>query len=369
MQVPLLDLTRQYKNLQEEMEREVLKVLSSGYYILGPQVTGFEEEMSAFTSAKYAIGLNSGTDALRMSLRAFDVGPGDEVITSSFSYFATCEVISELGAEPIFCDIEYDTFNIDPEDVKRKITDKTKAILPVHLFGQLCDMEAIMAIAREKEIPVIEDACQAIGARSAAGNAGAIGDTGTFSFFPSKNLGAAGDGGMLTTSNSDIVDLTKSLRMHGTITDRYRHEILGYNSRLDEIQAAVLRVKLRHLKEYIEQRREHAEFYKSQLSTIDGIEPAVETEGFYHTYHQYTVRIKNGKRDEVFDFLRKNDVGCAIYYKVPLHKQPVYGDSCGDIELPVCEKAAEEVLSLPVFPELTVDEREMVVETLHKAMK
>jgi len=368
MAVPLLDLTRQYATIADDLEQRVLEVLRSGYYILGPNVTAFEKQAAEYVGTEYAVGLNSGTDALRISLRALGVGPGDEVITTAFSYFATCEVISELGAKPVFCDILYDSFNMDPEDLKARISSRTKAIIPVHLFGQLCDMTAIMEIAGKNNIAVVEDACQAIGATCPAGNAGSIGDTGTFSFFPSKNLGAAGDAGLLTTNDQKIAEFAVSMRMHGTVDDRYRHERLGYNSRLDAIQAVVLSVKLDHLDRFIEKRREHAATYDNAFRNIQSIEPAVEIEDFLHTYHQYTVRIKNGKRDSVFDRLRNTQIGCAIYYKVPLHRQPVYEDIYSDISLPVTEKAAEEVLSLPVFPEMTESERSEVIEKISEAL-
>ncbi|RKZ31552.1 hypothetical protein DRQ36_01580 [bacterium] len=369
MKVPLLDLTRQYQQLKDEIEPQVLSVLQSGWYILGPQVEAFEKETAGYIGSEYAVGLNSGTDALRIALSALNIDPGDEVITSAFSYFATCEVISEIGASVVFCDIDPHTFNIDPDDFARKITSKTKAVIPVHIFGQLCEMDRIMVIARDRGIPVIEDACQAIGAAGPPGKAGSIADIGTFSFFPSKNLGAVGDGGLLTTNDPDIDAIARSLRMHGTRNDRYRHETLGYNSRLDELQAAILRIKLRYLDEFNEKRRTHASAYNEIFNEIDGIEPPVELPDYKHIYHQYTVRITGGKRDAVFESLKAEEIGCAIYYKVPLHKQPAYNGKFDNIHLPVAEKAAEEVLSLPVFPEMTVEERGMVIDAVIKAVK
>ncbi len=368
MSVPLLDLKRQYKQIKDEIEREVLAVLESGYYILGPNVKAFEAESAEYTGAKFAIGLNSGTDALRIALRAFGVGPGDEVITSAFSYFATCEVIDDIGARVVFADIEPKTFNIDPADILRKITSKTKAILPVHLFGQLCDMDSIIAISRETGIPVLEDACQAVGASGPAGKAGSIGTAGAFSFFPSKNLGAAGDGGLLTTNSEEIRDFATSMRMHGTKSDRYRHELFGYNSRLDEIQAAVLRVKLRHLDSFNDLRRANADRYREAFDKIEGIEPAFEENGYRHTYHQYTVRIADGRRDEVQKHLQEKGVGCAVYYMVPLHRQPVYGELYSGLNLVESDRAAREVLSLPIFPELTETEQSEVISAIAEVL-
>ncbi len=369
MKVPLLDLKRQYETIGDELEKAVVDVLASGYYILGPNVKAFEAESAGYTGAEYAVGLNSGTDALKIGLRALGVGPGDEVITSAFSYFATCEVITEIGAKVVFADIDPKTFNIDAENLLRKVTQKTKAIIPVHIFGQLCNMKDIMAIADEFDLGIVEDACQAIGAESPTGKAGSIGHVGAFSFFPSKNLGAAGDGGLLTTNSPEIRDFATSMRMHGTRTDRYRHEEFGYNSRLDEIQAAVLRVKLRHLDRFNEIRHANAERYRAAFSGIDGIEPAFEEKGYRHVYHQYTIRIEDGKRDRVFDFLRKREIGCAIYYMVPLHRQPVYRGKFDEIILPVTEKAATEVLSLPIFPELKSEEQNTVIEAVIEAVK
>ncbi len=369
MKVPLLDLKRQYVKIGGEIERAVLDVLASGWYILGPNVAAFEAEAAEYSGAKFAVGLNSGTDALRIGLRALGIGPGDEVITSSFSYFATCEVITQIGAKVVFADIDPATFNIDPEDVRRRITSKTKAIIPVHLYGQLCDMSAIMAISEEFGLSIVEDACQAIGSKGPAGIAGSIGHVGAFSFFPSKNLGAAGDGGLLTTNDPKLREFALSMRMHGTRDDRYRHEDFGYNSRLDEIQAAILRVKLRHLEEFNDARRANAERYRAAFSDVDGIEPAFERGGYHHVYHQYTVRIAGGKRDAVLDFLRKKEIGCAVYYMVPLHRQPAYGHAFDDVALPVSEKAATELLSLPVFPELTVEEQSAVIDAVKQALR
>jgi dTDP-4-amino-4,6-dideoxygalactose transaminase len=368
MKVPLLDLTRQYEIIKDELESEVLKVLRGGHYILGPNVEAFENEAARYVGTKFAIGLNSGTDALLFALRALGIGPGDEVITTAFSYFATCEVINMVGATPVFCDIEYGTFNLDPADLKKKITKNTKAVMPVHIFGQLCDMKSLLEITRGRGIFIIEDACQAIGATSQIGNSGGIGDIGAFSFFPSKNLGAAGDGGLLTTNDEKIAATARCLRMHGTKSDRYRHEILGYNSRLDEIQAAVLRVKLRHLDDFIDKRRANAKAYDNAFSQTPGIVIPEETSGNKHTYHQYTLRIKNGKRDFLFDALKNAGVGSAIYYKVPLYRQPAYNGKYDSVSLPVTEASAEEVISLPIFPELTMEERCAVIAAVSQVL-
>ncbi|HHS50772.1 MAG TPA: DegT/DnrJ/EryC1/StrS family aminotransferase [candidate division Zixibacteria bacterium] len=368
MSVPLLDLKRQYEMIRDEVEREVLAVLRSGYYILGPNVKAFEAEAADFTGAKFAVGVNSGTDALRIALRAFGVGEGDEVITTAFSYFATCEIIDDVGATPVFADIEPKTFNIDAEDIRRKITPKTKAIIPVHIFGQMCDMGAVMAIAEEHGLAVIEDACQAIGAACPSGKAGSVGHAGAFSFFPSKNLGAVGDGGLITTNSQEVRDFAVSMRMHGTRNDRYRHETFGYNTRLDEIQAAVLKVKLRHLDDFNDKRRANAERYRLAFAGAGGIEPAHELEGYRHTYHQYTVRIEDGKRDDTLKHLQEKAIGCAVYYMVPLHRQPAYSGRYDELSLPETERACNEVLSLPIFPELTCDEQSAVIEAVQEGL-
>jgi dTDP-4-amino-4,6-dideoxygalactose transaminase len=367
MNVPLLDLKRQYEEIREEMEREVVDVLRSGWYILGPNVKAFEAESAQFCGAKYGVGLNSGTDALRIALKAVGVGPGTEVITSAFSYFATCEVVTDLGATVVFADIEPDSFNIDPADIARKITPKTTAIVPIHLFGLLADMEKIREVAGD--IPVIEDACQAIGATGPGGKAGSCADAAAFSFFPSKNLGAAGDGGLLTTNCDHILQETLSMRNHGTREDRYRHEIFGYNSRLDEIQAAVLRVKLRHLDDFNAKRIRNATIYNEAFSAMEGITPPVAPKGYVHVYHQYTLRVHNSKRDRLFDALGEAGIGRAIYYLVPLHRQPAYCGAYDNVPLPVSELAAKEVVSLPIFPELTDEEINYVIDIVAKTIK
>lgn len=367
MNIPLLDLTRQYETIREELEPEILKVLRSGWYILGPNVKAFEEESAEYCGADYGIGLNSGTDALRIALKAVGVGPGTEVITSAFSYFATCEVVTDLGAKVIFADIEHSTFNIDPDDVARKITDKTAAIVPIHLFGLLADMERLRDVAGD--IPIIEDACQAIGATGPAGKAGTTGDAAAFSFFPSKNLGAAGDGGLLTTNDEKIRDEAISMRNHGTRGDRYRHEIFGYNSRLDELQAVVLRIKMKYLDEFNEMRRRNAAMYNQAFEEVKLIQPPFEPEGYKHVYHQYTIRVKDGKRDSLFDALGESNIGRAIYYLIPLHRQPAYGSNYDKISLPVSEQASKEVISLPIFPELTEEEILHVIDKVKKELK
>ncbi len=366
MNIPLLDLTRQYERIREEVESTILEILNSGMYILGHNVKNLETELAEYCGSKYGVGLNSGTDALKIALKAVGVGPGTDVITSAFSYFATCEVVTDLGASVVFADIERDTYNIDPVDVEKKITDKTAAIVPIHLFGLLADMGRLREIAGD--IPIIEDACQAVGATGPTGKAGSVGSAAAFSFFPSKNLGAAGDGGMMTTEDKVIREEAIALRNHGTREDRYRHETFGYNSRLDEIQAAILRIKLKYLDNFNEQRRRNADIYNDAFSSVDGIETPVEPEGYSHVYHQYTIRVTNGKRDRLFEALGEDNVGRAIYYKIPLHRQPAYGDTYDNVTLPVAEKAAEEVISLPIFPELTFDEISHVIKTTIRAI-
>jgi dTDP-4-amino-4,6-dideoxygalactose transaminase len=361
MKVPFLDLKRQYSAIKKEMDKAVFSVLSNTQFILGPEVKNFEEKVAAYCGTKFAIGVASGTDALLLSIRACGVKPGDEVITTPFSFFATAGVISRLGAVPVFVDIEPETYNIDPGQIEKKITPKTKAIMPVHLFGQCADMDPIMDIAKKRNLKVVEDAAQAIGAEYKRKKAGAIGDFGCFSFFPSKNLGGAGDGGMVVTNDPDMAEMVRILRVHGS-KPKYYHSIVGYNSRLDTLQAAILGVKLKYLDAWTKKRREHAKVYNSVFKGLDMIIP--KEEGFnYHIYNQYTIALKN--RDKLRDFLKERQIGNDIYYPVPLHLQECYkflGYKKGD--LPVSERKAEEVVSIPIYPELTKEEQEYVISTV-----
>jgi len=360
--IPIIDSKRQYAQIGAEVEKEVIEVLRSGSYILGKHNKALEEELAEFTGAKYSVALNSGTDALHLALRALDIGEGDEVITVAFTFVATTEAIGIVGAKPVFVDIDADTFNIDPMKIEAAITSKTKAIMPVHLYGQPCNMDVIMDIAKRHNLYVIEDACQAIGAKYKGKMVGTFGDIGCFSFYPTKNLGAMGDGGLATTNCEKLRDRMIALRNHGGAV-RYYHDEIGVNSRLDEIQAAVLRVKLNYLNDWNTKRREHAYFYNELFAECSDIQTPKELDNTYCVYHQYTVKVPN--RDEVHKMLQENGIGAMLYYPVPLHLQKVHeylGIRKGS--LPVTEKNTEMVISLPMFAEITEEEQRTVAKTL-----
>jgi len=392
--IKFLDLSLQYKSIKKEINEAIKRVLESGYFIGGEEVEKFEKEIAKFCGVKYAVGVNSGTDALFLSLKALDIGPGDEVITTPFTFIATAGVIANCGANPVFIDIEPKTFNIDPRKIEEylksniqypKSKTKIKAILPVHLFGQMADMDEIMRIARKYKLYVIEDAAQAIGAEiklkipegkpsvsyGASKNeklkimkAGAVGDIGCFSFFPSKNLGAYGDGGMVTTNNQELADKIKLLRNHGSSPkEKYKNLILGTNSRLDSIQAVILRVKLKYLPSWSRERTNKAFYYNKGLKgTGDIITPVIDSNKT-HIFHQYTIRTKF--RDELQKYLKENGIPTMIYYPLPLHLQPAFkylNYQKGDF--PQAEKAAKEVLSLPIYPELTKKQQNYIIQTI-----
>ncbi|MFQ6003677.1 MAG: DegT/DnrJ/EryC1/StrS family aminotransferase, partial [Candidatus Zixiibacteriota bacterium] len=342
-------------------DEAVFSVLSNTQFILGPEVKSFEEKVAAYCGTKFAIGVASGTDALLLSLRACGVKPGDEVITTSFSFFASAGVISRLGANPVFVDIDAETYNINPDQIEKKISQKTKAVMPVHLFGQCADMDPLLDIAKRHKLKVVEDGAQAIGAEYKGRKAGTIGDFGCFSFFPSKNLGGAGDGGMVVTNDPEMAEMIRILRVHGS-KPKYYHSTVGYNSRLDTIQAAILGVKLKYLDDWTKKRRKHAEVYNSAFKDLDMISPK-EKSFNYHIYNQYTIAVKN--RDELRKYLKEKEIGHDSYYPVPLHLQECYkslGYKKGD--LPVSEKKSEEVVSIPIYPELTQEEQEYVISTI-----
>jgi len=357
--VPLLDLTRQYQELKPELDAAVLSLLASGQYVLGPAVEEFENTAAKSLGVQHAIGVANGTDALQLSLQALGVGDGDEVITAPFTFIATAEVVSQLGAKPVFCDISADTFNIDPAQIEAAITPQTKAIVPVHLFGHPAPMNEINEIARRHGLPVLTDAAQSWGAALEVDgkmqSCGAMGDIASFSFFPSKNLGACGEGGLVTTGDAELAEKVRMLRVHGQ-RRRYIHDEIGYNSRLHSLQAAILNVKLPHAKRWNDARRANAARYAEMLSDLP-IELPVEREGAHHVYHQYTLRSSN--REPICEALTKAEVGWAIYYPMCLHLQPVF-ENLGyrEGQFPVAETAAREVLSLPIFPELRADELE-----------
>ncbi len=358
--VPLLDLKKQYSTLREEIRAATDELFESQGFILGPKVEAFEKAIAEYVGVKHAVGMSSGTDAQLAAMMALGIGPGDDVVTSPYTFFASAGAVARLGARPVFCDIDPATYDVDPEKLAKAITPRTKAIQPVHLYGQCADMDPILSVAKAKGIPVIEDACQSLGAGYKGKKAGALGDFGAFSFFPSKNLGGFGDGGMVTTDDDAMAAKLKALRMHGE-TSRYHHSIVGGNFRLDALQAVVLHVKLPHLDSWAEGRRQNAaeierRFLEHGGRTYEqgGIAFPREASGCHHVFNQFVVRVARGRRDDLKERLTNLRVGNAIYYPVPLHLQECFaylGGKAGDF--PVSEKAATETLALPVFPELT----------------
>lgn len=366
MKVPLLDLKIQYQSIKDEIKNALEPLLDSQGLILGSDVSRLEEEISSYSNSQYAIGVASGSDALLISLMALGIGAGDEVITTPFTFFATAGSISRLGATPVFVDIDPMTFNINTDLIEEKITDRTKAILPVHLFGQCADMDKIFDCARKNDLKVIEDAAQSIGARYKDMTAGSMGNTGCLSFFPSKNLGAFGDGGMVLTNNEELAHKIRILRVHGSEL-KYHHLIIGLNSRLDTIQATVLRIKLKHLDTWTNLRQEHALVYDRNFKNTQIRTPFVQSCNS-HVYNQYVIRVK--KRQQLMDFLKEKGIGTAIYYPIPLHLQKCYrylGYKEGDF--PESELAAREVLSLPVFAELSRGQQVHVINSVKEFMK
>ena len=372
MKVSILDLVAQYATIKEEIDRAVAGVIASGQFILGPQVKALEQEMASYCQTSHAVGVASGTDALHLALRACGIGEGEGVITSPFTFIATAEAISYIGAIPIFLDIEKDGFNLDPNQVEDFLKGRLKspgwtsrkrpkAILPVHLYGRSADMRALMEIASQYGLKVIEDCAQAIGAEHGGQKVGSFGQAGCFSFFPTKNLGGYGDGGMVTTQDGDLAERLRTLRQHGSRV-RYYHEELGFNSRLDEIQAAILRVKLRYLETWIGDRRRIADFYRQALRDGNVVAPPDDPQG-RHVYNQFTLRVP--RRDALQNYLKERGIATMIYYPRSLHQQKVYaGRGYEEGDLPQSELAAQEVISLPVHPELTPEQTAFVAETV-----
>lgn len=384
MRVPLLDLKPQYQSLKKELDEAIIKVAESQYFILGPEVSGMEKEFSDYLGCKHALGVSSGTDALLLALMAIDLKPGDEVIVPTYSFFATAGVVSRLNAKPVLIENDPVTFNIDPKDFERKITSKTKAVIPVHLYGQSADLDEIVRIAKAHNIIVIEDAAQAIGTQYKDGKfVGTVGDIGCFSFFPSKNLGCYGDGGLVTTNNDDLAKILTIKRVHGG-EPKYYHKVIGGNFRIDALQAAVLRVKLPHLDKWSEKRRQNANRY-THLFKEAGLAEETGKINFdsrnkvllpkavyetskvknYHIYNQYIVRVE--ERDKLRDFLTKNEIGTEIYYPVPFHLQECFSDlghKRGDF--PISEFSADYSLALPIYPELSDEQLVYVVDTFKK---
>ncbi|MBN2216384.1 MAG: DegT/DnrJ/EryC1/StrS family aminotransferase [Pirellulales bacterium] len=365
--VPLLDLGAQHGPLMEEMVAALRRVCESGAFILGPEVTALEQRMVDYCQAKHAIGCASGSDALLLALMAYDVGPGDEVIVPSFTFFATASAVARLGAAPVLADIDPESFNLDPASVESRLSPATKAIIPVHLFGQCADMDALEAVASQADVPLIEDAAQAIGAEWGGRRAGTMGQIGCFSFYPTKNLGGVGDSGMLTTNDDALADRLRLLRVHG-MRPRYYHSVLGINSRLDSFQAAVLNVKMAHLDEYTRLRQANAARYatlfaKAGLDDVLGL-PA-DGPNRRHVWNQYVVRVPEGRRTALREHLAADKIGTEIYYPMGLHEQECFrylGYQKGD--LPETDRATEEVLALPIFPELTADQQRTVVDAI-----
>lgn len=361
--IPFIDLSCQHRPLEAELERVFTEVLRGSQYILGPALSRFEEQMAQLHGVRHAIGVASGTDALLLGLLGAGVRPGDEVITTPFTFVATAEVIEHAGARPVFVDIDAATFNLDPAQLEAKLTERTRAIIPVHLYGLACDMAAIDKIAQRHKLMVIEDCAQATGSRWNDRLVGGIGDVGAFSFFPTKNLGAIGDGGMVLTDNDTLAEKVHMLRGHGAkVRDHY--ELLGYNSRLDSLQAAVLSVKLPLLEGWNVQRRKNAARYRELLGDLKGIALPIEPAGMHHTYNQFS--ILSDRRDALRAHLQKRGVPSMVYYPKALHQQPIFaglGYSTGDF--PVTERIQEQVLSLPIFPGLTGEQ----IETVANAIK
>jgi dTDP-4-amino-4,6-dideoxygalactose transaminase len=363
--IPPLDLTPELDTLWEPLREAALRVLRSGQYVLGPEVEAFEHEAADFLGVAHAIGLNSGTDALVIGLRALGIEPGDEVVTSSFSFFATAEAISLIGAIPVFADIEAEGFNLDPQSVESVITERTRALLPVHLFGRPATMRQINQLADRHGLQVLEDCAQSFGARLDGAATGSLADAGAFSFYPTKNLGGIGDGGLLTTDSQAVAETARMLRNHGE-RSRYNNEMLGYNSRLDAMQAALLRVKLGHIDSANEGRRQAAVRYGKMLAELPGVLAPQVIPG--HVFHQYTIRITGGQRDLVRERLDAAGIGTMVYYPIPIHRLPVYEAEYRDLELPVTEQAADQVLSIPIWPEIEGPTQERVVAALQDAL-
>ena len=388
-----MNLKKQYATIKEEADKKVLEVLSSAQYIMGENVKEFEKEISEYLGIKHSISVGNGTDALVIALKALGIEEGDEVITTPFTFFATAESISFVGATPVFVDVDINTYNIDPAKIEERITEKTKAIMPVHIFGQPCDMDSINEIAKKHNLKVIEDACQAIGSEYKGQKIGTLSDIACFSFFPTKNLGCAGDGGMIVTNDDELATICRALKTHGSgvngqkayniinnieedtaednATDntvynplKYYNYLIGQNSRLDEIQAAILRVKLRKLDDWNDSRREHARFYNEQLKDTELVTP-FEAKNVKHIYHLYILQSEN--RTELINYLKEKGIATGIYYPIPLHLQKAYkflGYKEGD--LPNAEYLSHRTFAIPMFAELTDEEKEYIVETLKK---
>jgi len=364
MTVPMIDLQAQYRQIKPEIDAAVAEVLASQVFIGGPNVEALEEAIAVYAGVKHAIAVASGTDALLLLLKAIGLQPGDEVITTTFSFFATAGAIANAGATPVFVDVDSATYNIDPALIEARITPKTRAIVPVHLFGQCADMDAVMEIAARHGLYVIEDNAQALGATYKGRAAGALGHAAAISFYPTKNLGGAGDGGMIVTRDNDLAAHVRLLRAHGSDA-AYVHRIVGTNSRLDALQAAVLRVKLEHLDTWNERRRANADYYSAAFGSMARVVPPTEHDANHHVYHQYVIRLP--RRDQAVELLRGKGIGCAVFYPLPLHSQACFahlGYTASDC--PQATRASREVLALPIYPELTREQQDQVLAVVHE---
>jgi len=366
MKVPFLDLKSQYETMKDEIHTAINQVIDKTAFAGGPFVEQFEKEFARFCNCAHAVGVGSGTDALWLPLLALGVGSGDEVITVPSTFIATAEAISFCGATPVFVDIEERTYNMNPRLLESAITQKTKAIIPVHLFGQPVDMDPIMEIARKHNLYVIEDACQAHGSEYKGNKAGSMGDAAAFSFYPGKNLGAYGEGGAVVTNNAELAKIMKMFRDHGQ-SQKYYHGIIGWNARLDGLQGSILSAKLRHLDKWNEARRNHAHTYTKLLSGTDGVITPYEADYAKHVYHIYAIRVKD--RDTLISRLAERDIFCGIHYPVPVHLQQAYSSlGLGKESFPIAEKCAEEFVSLPMFAELTGEQVEYVAQTIKELL-
>ena len=366
MKVPLIDLQAQYVSIRDSVRRAVDHVFESQHFVMGPEVAALEAEIATYCQTREAIGCASGSDALLLSLMAFDIGPGDEVITTPFSFFATASAIARVGARPVFVDIDPRTYNLNVDQIPAAITSRTRAVIPVHLYGQCADMDQILALSKLKGLLVIEDAAQAIGAEDRGRRAGSMGVAGSFSFYPSKNLGAAGDAGIITTNDPDFTAKVRRLRVHGGLTE-YQHVEVGINSRLDAIQAAVLRAKLPYLDEWSNARAQKAQTYSHLLEgarvNVELDAPFIKSEA-RHIFHQYVIRVPD-HRDALMEHLREREIATKIYYPIPLHLQECFAYlKYKEGDLPEAEKAARETFALPLFPEITAEQQEYVVNSI-----
>ena len=364
--IPVYNPKPEIEYLWPEIEVAVERVLKEGRFIMGPDVITFEQAAAEYLGVSHAVALNSGTDALVLGLRAAGVQSGDEVITTTFSFFATAEAIGNVGATPVFVDIDPKTYNIAVDQIEAQLTNRTRALIPVHLYGGSAEMDSIMDLAEKYDLVVIEDVAQAFGGRYKNKKLGTIGHVGAFSFFPTKNLGAYGDAGLLITDDDEIAEVVKMLRVHGA-QKKYDNEILGYNSRMDTIQAALLKIKLDHIDDFIEKRRRVGSKYNQLLEGIDGIQLPAEVEGTYHVFNYYTIRVDDGRRDEVKTKLAEAGIGTMIYYPKPLHQLKLYQDL--NLRLPEAELAAKEVLSLPIWPHIKTESIERVANTLREILR